>query len=252
MSLEPGIYLNLFPIMISRESLPLMAKPRSDEPDLQTIRTRIAEEGWRAEVYPEGPMLYGYGKDGKQLLSVGFEPVQKTLGDCPHLVCHLISSGLVAHLQSNGYWLPNPKDTHRIRIRIFRRESTKICGGKVQLYQGWNLRTFFWTSLENGSSNFGLVVDLTWRLRDSLTQNPLNFSELKSLYGGSALIEVAQHQEEYIPGTTKINFQVAHQHFQKRILPFVRSIGEFSLATGDIARIDSKPVWVVIGGDEDV
>ena len=252
MSLEPGIYLNLFPIEISSELLSLMEKPRSEEPDLRTLRTKIEQEGWNVEIYPEGPLLYGYGEDEERLSRLGFEPVQKVPSDCPYLVCHLISSGLVAHLQSKGFWLPNPKATHRVRVQIFKGEPIHICGGKVQLYQGWDLRAFFWPSLEHGTHDFGLVVDLAWKLRDSATQAPLNFSELKHLYGGSSLIEVAQHQGEYIPGTRKVNFQVARHQFQKRILPFVQSIGEFALSATEVtARVTPDPVWVMIGGDED-
>lgn len=251
MSLEPGIYLNLFPVKISPELLLLVEKSRSEASDVRTIRTRIEENGWRVEVYPEGKMLYGYGVDSEHLLTLGFEPVQKTLSQCPHLVCHLISSSLMEHFQTTGYQIPDPSSAHKVRLRVFDSSPGKICGGRVDLYQGWDLRAFFWPDLENGSHNFGLVVDLTWRLCDSATQVPLSFSKLRQLYGGSSLIEVAQHQGEYIPGTTKINFQVAHQHFQKRILPFVESIGEFPLASGGVARIATKPVWVVIGGDED-
>ena len=66
-SLEPGLYVNIFPVTFPEELVGLMSTPRGNLPDLRPLRQRIQDEGWNIEIYSQGNTVYGYGADMNSL-----------------------------------------------------------------------------------------------------------------------------------------------------------------------------------------
>jgi hypothetical protein len=74
--------------------------------------------------------------------------------------------------------------------------------------------------------------------------------QIRQQYGYNATIAVGEIQGEYLPGSAKINTEVARQRLQDHILPFVQSHPEFNLPCGGKARLLPEPIRVILGGDE--
>jgi len=97
---------------------------------------------------------------------------------------------------------------------------------------------------------FGVIVDIFWLLRDKRDKegNPLNMRQIKDRYGYPAVVAIAQAQGEYLPGTVRINTEIARQRFQEHILPFVTEHKEFNLPCGVKVELVPEPVRVILGG----
>jgi hypothetical protein len=242
-SLEPGIYVNIFPVTFPEESVHFMVTSRGSFPDLRSLRKLIQDEDWNTQVYAHGNKVYGYGAEMEYLLHEGFEEEILYLTDFPQLTARLIEEGILRLLSTEGYETRVGKG----RLLIFHaNRSTLAANGKIKVYQGYDLRSTFWWDQFSGKLAYGLVVDVTWAIRDGHEQ-PLNMHQVAQL---NAVTQIAQIQGEYLPGRARINTEVARQRLQEQILPFVQGHPTFELPCGVPAQLSPQPVRIIIGGDE--
>jgi hypothetical protein len=213
------------------------------------VREKIQQRGWNIVIYPEGRRVYGYGADQEYLKSEGFSPVEKKPDEIPHLMCKTITDGLISLLSEQDYIIIQPKKQPRVHLQVIKKHPEPVFHNRLLVYQGWNLRSFFWRDPFTVQILFGLVVDVIWKFRDA-EDRPLSTREIRQRFGSDALIAIGQAQGEYLPGTRNINFHVARQNMHARILPFVEGIGEFQIPLGLKATVLVKPVTIFLGGKE--
>ncbi|GBC92423.1 hypothetical protein HRbin15_00893 [bacterium HR15] len=242
--LDPGIYLNIFPVSIPEEPILLMRADRSLFQDLRSLRQDLEQKRIQAWVYPEDNCLYGYGPNASDLETFGFQQAQLRLSEVPKLASRLIIEGLLNQFRSEGFSvLP-----YKGRWRVHPNQCSEVADGQVRVYQGYDLRVFYWRS-SSSKLAFGLIVDIDWALRDH-EDRPFSLQEIRKQYGSKTIIAIGQVQGEYLPDSSKINTEVARQRFQEHILPFVRKYSSFDLPCGKEANLSPEPVRVVLEGDE--
>lgn len=242
--LDPGIYLNVFPVTLPDDPVSVVQADRASWPDLRNLREGIKNRNvW---VYADGKIVYGYGPDRAILKDQGFQETEVRLRETPKLAARLIVEGMVRLLRQEGY-----KALHRKgRWQLYHpNQFKKVAGGKVRVHRGYDLRAFFWKDIVADQLAFGLIVDIVWALRDNANQ-PLNLRQVRQQYGYNAIVSIGQFQGEYLPGSNRINTEVARQRFQENILPFIRSHSEFELPCGGQARVRAEPIRAILGGEE--
>jgi hypothetical protein len=114
--------------------------------------------------------------------------------------------------------------------------------GRLRVHLGYDLRGLSWRADVAEPWAFGVVLDVIWSVRDD---NGRASTPKIAEYG--AMAEIARIQGEFLPGTNRINTEVARQRFQEHIVPFVQRFAKFPLPCGD-ARLDAEPVRVILGG----
>ena len=244
--LDPGIYLNVFPVEIPEDALTLMTAPRASFQDLRPLRHSLSEANTDAWVYADGDVVYGYGPDAASLETQGFQRSSLRLAEAPRLATRVIVEGVVNALRTEGYEPLFRKG----RWQVYHpSQFTGIAGGRVRVHRGYDLRAFFWKDIVADQLAFGLIVDIVWALRDN-TNQPLNMHQIRQQYGYGSTIAIGQVQGEYLPRSSRLNTEVARQRFQEHILPFVQSHSEFALPCGGRARLLSEPIRVILGGEE--
>ncbi len=136
--------MNLFPVDIPEENIELVARLRSEILDFRPLRDKIEESEWQTWVYasPGSNEAYGYGPDKEKLIPSGFHHVTKKPSDLPHLICRLIAEGLMGYLGSKGYDTFWPKRPPKVRLRVLNKIPQEVCGRRVRLYRGFDLRPF--------------------------------------------------------------------------------------------------------------
>jgi len=242
--LTPGIYLNIFPVNLPVEAVPVMQAPRSSFQDLRPLREELEDKNvW---VYADGDLVYGYGPEMLQLEARGFDSATVQLVETPRLATRLIVEGLANALMADGY---------ECFLRMGRwqayspTEFSEVAGGKVRVHQGYDMRAYFWRDLASDELVFGLILDINWLLRDSAGQ-PLSMRNMKQQYGSGIAVEIGRVQSEYLPRSNKINTEVARQRIQEHVLPVIRRYPEFDLPIGGRVSLLPEPVRVILGGDE--
>lgn len=244
-NLEPGVYTNVFLVIIPEGTARLVVALRSNYQDLRPLRKHIQDKGWNAQVYApsNSDKVYGFGQDMDLLAGEGFQEENVNLSDTPQLTTRLITEGMVNLLRASGYEARFGKG----RTSVFPTNEFKpAANGKIRVYQGYDLRSTFWWDQSLGRLAFGLVVDVTWSIRDQ-EGRPLNMAQVAEL---KAATQIAQIQGEYLPGGARINTEVARQRLQEQILPFVREHSKFELPCRVTAELSPQPVRVIIGGHE--
>jgi hypothetical protein len=241
--LEPGLYVNIFSVTFPEEPIGFMTASRDGLSDVRPLRTRIQEKEWNIRLYSQGNKVYGYGADMDSLASEAFEEEMVYPANNPELTAHLIGEGILDLLREEGY------ETHidKVRSKVFHPgRCTPVANGRIKVYQGYDLRSIFWRDHFLGTLAFGLVVDATWSIRDESGQS-LNMHQIARL---NAVTQVTQIQGEYLPGSTRINTEVARQRLQEQILPFVRVHPTFELPCKAAAQMSPHPIRIIIGGSE--
>ncbi len=242
-NLEPGVYVNIFPITLPEEAVHFMVASRGSFPDLRSLRKRIYDAGRNIQLYAHSDSVYGYGTEMEYLVHEGFEEELLYLADFPQLTAHLIEEGIRELLGTEGFEARIGKG----RLVVFPiNRSTPTANGMIKVYQGYDLKSTFWRDQFLEKLAFGLVVDVTWAIRDKLGQ-PLNMHQIAQL---NAVTQVAQIQGEYLPRSTRINTEVARQRLQEQIVPFVQGHPEFELPCEATARLSPQPIRIIIGGNE--
>ncbi|RLG69604.1 MAG: hypothetical protein DRO11_07515 [Methanobacteriota archaeon] len=161
--MDPGIYLNVFPVKVPDEAVQVMTASRASFQDLRSLRQRLAEAGKNAWVYADGDTVYGYGLDAACLESRGFRKALLRLTEVPRLATRMVIEGLVSVLRREGYEILPRKG----RQQAYHPEKfTWVVRGRVRVHRGYDLRALFWKDIHTDQLAFGLIADIFWVLRD--------------------------------------------------------------------------------------
>jgi hypothetical protein len=241
--LDPGIYLNLFPVLLPSDEVRFAVAARSLFPDLRPLRRDISAAEIDAQVYADGDRVYGYGPDAGFLKDRGFETVQIVLPVVPRLATRLIVEGIVNRLKAEGY----ETVPRKWRWQVFHPDQfTSVGGGGVRIHAGYDLGARYWRDAGANALAYGLCVDAVWSLRDCEGQ-PLNMRRIKQQFGSGVAVAIGRVEGEYLPQTNRINTEIARSRLLEYLLPFVEAHAEFDLPCGVQARLVPEPVRVVLG-----
>jgi len=217
----------------------VMVAPSSAYPSLRVLRNEIGEAGWQIRVYRSDGQVFGYGQNIQKLSAKSFQLQQLRLLDHPKWCTRLIIEGLSDHLKGQGYGERTGKGrTILFEPRVYRTTAQ----GKLRVFRGYDLRAIhLW---REQTPIFGLIVDICWEILDRSGQR-LTTAALAQY---NAVGEVAQIQDEYLPGS-RINPEVSRLRLQNHILPFVRQNRKFSLPLREnlVAILEETPVRVILG-----
>lgn len=237
--LDPGIYTNIFQAQIPDATVEVMAASASAYPTLLDLREQIRASSRSIRVYRHNNVIFGYGPDSDWLVGQGFARQQIRLYDYPKWCARMIVEGVVDHLKQQGYW-----EWSRIgRTKLYEPQPFgQAAQGRLRLFKGYDLRAIYWR--RNEEPLFGLVVDICWEIQDASGKR-LSSPEIAQY---NAMTEVAQLQEEYLPGN-RINPEVSRLRLLNDILPFVQSNSKFALPCDQNVEVtlDTVPLRVVIG-----
>ncbi len=237
-SLDPGIYANIFRVILPDTLVAVMVAPSNAFLSLRELRAELEQSGWTARVYRCYDQVFGYGQDMKRLASKGFQLRKIRILDYPQWCARLITEGLSDHLKEKGY----QERPGKARTTLFEPTPYRTTtNGRLQAFRGYDLRAIY---VRQNTLVFGLIVDVCWEIRDANGQR-CNSVEI-ARYG--ATVEVAQIQEEFLPDG-RINPEVSRIRFHTQILPFVREHKEFPLPLeGNIkAMLEETPIRVILG-----
>jgi hypothetical protein len=241
LKIEPGIYLNLFPVDIPENPIDLIVVERNLYPDLKKLRSELKNS---TKVYADGDKVYGYGADVIKLKEKGFKETKISLYKVPRLTGRMILEGFINKVMSDNYEVIEKKG----RCKIFNWNEFKITrDNNVKVFKGFDIRSIFILDSQENKLVFGLIVDVVYTFKDNLNQ-PLNTYLISNNFGSQTLLEVRQIQGELIP-TGKINTEIARQRLLENILPFIKTYSDFDLPCGLKATLSTEPTRVIIGGN---
>ncbi|MBI4762920.1 MAG: hypothetical protein HZC39_13525 [Chloroflexi bacterium] len=240
--LQPGIYTNIFPVILPDEPVQVMVTSRAKAVDLRSLRNEIDSAQAQVSVYAHNDRVYGYGQESVTfLLARGFEKSQMLLKDTPVLAARVVLEGLIASALSKGFWQRrkiSPKGFDA-RAEIFQLSPKGITTqGKVKVFAGYDLRCAYYPAVES----LGLVVDATWAYQDE-NGTPLNMPQMRAR---NALNEALVVQEEFLRGTTRFNLQISQIRMHSYLLPFAQEFHTFLLPCGGQAQLESVPFPVIL------
>ncbi len=236
--LEPGIYTNVFPVVLPEGPFRAKTAKRSDFTDLRALREEFEREGSKTRVFADGKTVYAYGPDADTLKVSGFSAEEVEIARRPGLAKRLVIEALADATVKDGYELRDR--IGRLTIYLSKPRAT-AANGRIRVHLGYDLRALYWRAEVEDPWRFGVIVDVKWSVRDD---NGLLDSKAIAAYG--AMVEVARIQGEYLPGGSRINSEVARERFQGLILPFVRRYEQLMLPCG-LAHLLPEPLRVVLG-----
>jgi len=241
--LQPGIYTNIFPVILPDEPVSLMEIQRSQAPDLRTLRNEIGQTNQCVTVYAHRDYVYGYGADATTFLSTkGFGPATVLFKDVPALAAHVVLQGIIDNALAKGFWQKRKMSLKSVdaRAEIFKPapKSTTV-QGKVKVFLGYDLRCTYYSAVES----FGLVVDISWAYQDE-HNTPLNTPQM---HARNAMNEALVIQEEFLRGTNRFNLQIAQIRMHNYLLPFAQEFQSIDLPCGGQARLEPEPFSVILG-----
>lgn len=241
--IDPGFYVNIFPIRIEKEKTKVMITDRKSYPDLRPLREEIEGENKNVHVYAVEDKVYGYGKDKEWLEQRGFTEIEINLKENPKLTSRIIFEGILENAERLGFYPRFKKENGR--CRLFDNNFKLTSDSNVKVFTGYDIRIIFFRSPIDEELKFGLICDVVYTLRDN-NNNPLNFHQIVERYGSETLKEIRRIQKDLIP--TGINTEVARQKLLEDIIPFVEKIREISLPFNDIkAFVSTSPLRIVVG-----
>jgi len=246
MTLTTGYYINIFPVELYKDSIKILIAEREKFTDLRPLREEIISVKKDVFVYADGNNVYGYGSDLDWLSSKGFYYTEVHLKDVPYLTKRMILEGFINELRDKKGYSPL---WGKGRCQVFKWGDPKeTSDGKVKVFKGFDLRSFFLWNHEIDGFVFNLVVDITYAIKNK-DNNPLNFHEIVINYGSQILKEVRQIQGDLIP--TGINTEISRQRFIEEILPFVKNFPSFQLPCGINAKLKSEPLRIILGSEDE-
>ncbi len=242
--LQPGIYTNIFPVILPDEPVYCMEIQRAQWIDLRELRSKIEQANRRVTVYADRNRVYGYGEDAESFLSAkGFGKTSVLFKQVPALAAHVVLQGIIDAALAKGFWQRRKMSLKGVdaRTEIFRPSPKGITAqGKVKVFVGYELRCAYYPAVES----FGLVVDITWAYQDEHGA-PLNTSQMRAR---NAMKEALVIQEEFLRGTNRLNLQIAQIRMHDNLLPFVREFQSIDLPCGGQAHLEPEPFPVILGG----
>ncbi len=241
--LQPGIYTNIFPVVLPDEPATLMEIQRSLAQDLRALREEIDRANLRVHVYADKDHVYGYGQEANTFLSTkGFSPTTVSFQEIPALTAHMVLQGVIDLALEKGFWQrwKIPLKGVDARTKIFRPEPKgTTTQGRVKVFAGYDLRCAYYPAVES----FGLVVDVIWAYQDE-NGMPLNTPKMR---GQNAMNEALVIQEELLRGTNRFNLQISQIRMHDYLLPFAQEFQTIPLPCGGQARLKSEPFSVILG-----
>jgi len=238
--IEPGIYLNLFPVNIPEHSVDLMSIERNRYPDLRELRNELKNT---IKVYANEDKVYGYGADAIMLKDKGFKKIEISLYEVPRLTGRMILEGFINKVKSDNYEVFEKKG----RCKIFNWNDFKITSdNNVKVFKGFDIRIIFILNSQENKLVFGIIVDVVYAFKDS-SDKPLSTYLISKNFGSQTFSEVRRIQGELIP--TGINTEIARQRLLEHILPFIENYSEFDLPCGLKATLSAAPMRVILGGN---
>jgi hypothetical protein len=242
--LDVGLYLNLFPVEVPAYPIRFLATERSLHPDLRPLREELTQLGKRVWVYADGDKVYGYGKDCDSFRSKGFCETNVTLPNRPRLTARMVLEGFVDRIKQAQYTPLERKG----RCEVFNWAEYRLTSdGNVRIFRGFDLRSLFLKNRETDELIFGLIVDVTYTLRDQSNES-LNPHDIRERFGSKTFSEVRQIQGDLLP-TGKINTEVTRQRLLDHILPFIRHFPDFQLPCGIAVSLHHEPTRIILGGE---
>jgi hypothetical protein len=242
--LQPGIYTNIFPVILPDDPVTFMEIQRAQATDLRELRNEIEQANQHIFVYAYKDRVYGYGQDASNVLSAkGFAKITVLLKQVPALAAHVVVQGIIDAALVKGFWQRRRMSLKDVEARteIFRPTPKGITEqGKVKVFVGYELRCAYYPAVES----FGLVVDVTWAYQDEHGV-PLNPSQMRAR---NAMKEALVIQEEFLRGTNRLNLQIAQIRMHDYLLPFVREFQSIDLPCGGQAHLEPEPFPVILGG----
>ncbi|GAB4370777.1 MAG: hypothetical protein Kow0042_13190 [Calditrichia bacterium] len=238
-SLDPGIYLNIFRVILPDEQVEVMIAPADAFSSLRELRSEIDQNNWEARVYRYNDQFFCYGKDMQQLASKGFQHQTIQMLNYPKWCARLITEGLSDHLKRQGY-----RERFYIgRTKLYEPLSYRTAAnGQLHVFRGYDLRAIYvW---QKPQPIFGLIIDICWEVQDTNGQRLNTVAQAQF----NAVAEIAQIQDEYIAGN-RINPEVSRLRLQNHILPFVNQNKEFELPLIEniMAVLEEMPIRVILG-----
>lgn len=239
--LQPGIYTNIFPVILPEEPVTVMVIERAKAVDLRPLIAEITHSHVQVDVYAHKDKVYGYGQDAETFLATkGFSKQQIRLVDLPALAAHIVIEGLVSLALTKGFWMRkkfSPKGVMG-RTEIFRQQPAGVVQGNIKIFAGYDLRCSYYSAVES----LGLTVDVVWAYRDK-NDTPLT---TRQMWESNALSEARVIQEEILRGTNRANQQISKIRLHHYLLPFVQEFAGIPLFYGGQARLETVPFPVIL------
>lgn len=241
--LQPGIYTNIFPVVLPDKPVALMEIQRSLLQDLRALREEIDRANLRVHVYAYKDRVFGYGQEANTFLSTkGFRPTTVSFQEVPALTAHMVLQGVINLALEKGFWQRWKMSLKGVEARteIFRPEpkGTTTQGG-VKVFAGYDLRCAYYPAVES----FGLVIDVIWAYQD---ENGVSLNTPK-MCAQNALNEALVIQEEYLRGANRFNLQISRIRMHDYLLPFAQEFQTIPLPCGRQACLESEPFSVMLG-----
>lgn len=240
--LQPGIYTNIFPVILPDEPVTVMVIERSRATNLRPLVDDIANADVQVQVYAYKDRVFGYGQDAASFLSSkGFHQEQVHLSDWHDLGAHLVIDGIVALALERGFWQRKRFSPRGVvgRTEIFRPQpSGTVAQGNVKIFAGYDLRCTYHAAVDS----LGLIVDVIWAYQDR-NGNSLNPRQMRAQ---NAMTEALYVQDELLRGTSRVNPQISQIRMHRQILPFVQEFQAIPLPCGGDAYIEPIPFQVIL------
>ncbi len=241
--LQPGIYTNIFPVILPDEPMPFMKMQRARVTDLRALRSEIEQANQRVFVYAYRDYVYGYGDDANIFLTAkGFITTTLLFKDVPALTARIVLQGIIDIALAKGFWQRRKMSLKGVdaRTEIFRPTPKGITmQGKVKVFAGYDLRCAYYLAVES----FGVVVDVAWAYQDEHSM-PLDTPHMRDQ---NAMNEALAIQEEFLRGTNRFNLQISQIRMRDYLLPFAQEFQSIPLPCGSQARLEPEPFSVILG-----
>lgn len=241
-SRAPGYYINIFQVRFDPLGERLMTLTAGSGPSVKDLRKKYEISGLSVRFHfsAKTKTTYAYGPDRDVVSADGFIASTLELPGVPDLARRLMLDGYVDHLGRTGYKLEWAMGRY---TAVQPTAHWKSGDGRVQLFKGFDINSIMWSDPRTSELSFGLVVDLKWVTRDGAgaTIRPA------AIAATGLSLDVARAQGELLPGSARINTEVARLHLEESILPFVRDSLMVKLGGGGGLVVDPVPVRVVVG-----
>lgn len=237
--LDPGIYVNLFEVILLEEQGDVMVAERNRFQDMRALRDNLKELD--VSVYAWGDTVFGYGAQVDVLSNFGFISQTIALCDHPRLTERMILDGYVHSLEEASYTCQWSKGT--ARVYQFERPLFETRTG-VRMFRGFELRGQFLWDAEHERIVFGIIIDAIFAYRDRDNRS-LNAADVVARFGSGTLKQLRQKQGELSP-RGDINLEVSRQRLLQQTLPFVDARYLFVLPCGVRAELSLIPTRVVL------
>jgi hypothetical protein len=240
--LQPGIYTNIFPVILPKEQVTIMAIERAKAVDLRPLLVEISSVAAQVQIYAYKDYVYGYGKDAMSFLAPkGFRETQVDLLTFSALGAHLVIDGIVSLALDHGFWQRKSFSPRSVigRTEILEPQPAGVISqGSIKIFAGYDLRCTYHEAVES----LGMIVDVIWAYQ-SKSGTFLNPRQMREY---NAMSEALIIQDELLRGTNRVNSQISQIRMHRYILPFVQKFQSVPLPCGSEAHINPIPFQVIL------